>query len=392
MYMSQAIQYNLIETQDDLEHFYRTNKNVTQLAFDTEFVGEKRYYTLLCLVQVATVHGFYLIDSLKIKDLRPFLRLLEDPNILKITHAGENDYRLLYQNFETVPQNVFDTQVAAGFLGYGYPASFMRLVEGELEVRLDKGYAVTDWEIRPFKKKQLEYALNDVYYLDGLFTRLSAQLRKCGRLEWAMSEMKFWESPKYYERDPDHEALSSTLMRDLRLNKQVFLLRIYRWRREEAERKNYSKDMILPAKLISPILKNIDAGKQTLLDNRTIPNNVIELQWEHFYRLSKTKPTQDELDTLKKLPQTISTTSKQDISGELLHVLVKYKCAESGIASSLVFHKSDLIYALPGADIFTEGDSDWRKAFLGEALTALLNRRGELNVQMDGNQITLTMK
>ena len=95
MYMSQAIQYNLIETQDDLEHFYRTNKNVTQLAFDTEFVGEKRYYTLLCLVQVATEHGFYLIDPLKIKDLRPFLRLLEDPNILKITHAGENDYRLL---------------------------------------------------------------------------------------------------------------------------------------------------------------------------------------------------------------------------------------------------------------------------------------------------------
>jgi ribonuclease D len=390
--MSQSIQYHLIETQEDLEHFYQANKNVNQLAFDTEFVGEKRYYTLLCLVQVATEHGFYLIDSLKVKDLRPFLRLLEDPNILKITHAGENDYRLLYQNFETVPQNVFDTQVAAGFLGYGYPASFMRLVEGELDVRLDKGYAVTDWEMRPFKKKQLEYALNDVFYLGGLHARLSKQLHDTHRLNWALSEMKFWESPQYYERDPDHEALSSTLMRDLRLGKQVFLLRIYRWRREEAERKNYSKDMILPAKLISPILKNIEAGKQTLLDNRTIPNNVIEQHWDHFYRLCKTKATQEELDTLKKLPQIMNTTSKQDISGELLHVLVKYKCAESGIASSLVFHKSDLVYALPGADIFTEGDSDWRKAFLGEALTALLNRRGELNVQMEGNQIILTMK
>jgi ribonuclease D len=390
--MSQAIPYILIETQDDLEHFYLENKNVTQLAFDTEFVGEKRYYTLLCLVQVATEHGFYLIDSLKVKDLRPFLRLLEDPSILKITHAGENDYRLLYQNFETVPQNIFDTQVAAGFLGYGYPTSFMRLVEGELEVRLDKGYAVTDWEMRPFKKKQLEYALNDVYYLNDLYLRLSAQLQKAQRLNWALSEMKYWESPQYYERDPDHEALSSTLMRDLRVHKQVFLLRIYRWRRDEAERKNYSKDMILPAKLISPLLKNMDAGKQTLLDNRTIPNNVIEQHWEHLCRLSKGKPTQNELDTLKKLPQTVNTTAKQDISGELLHVLVKYKCAESGIASSLVFHKSDLIYAQPGEDIFTEGDNDWRKAFLGTALTALLNRRGELKVQMDGNQITLTMK
>jgi ribonuclease D len=61
--MSQSIQYHLIETQEDLEHFYQANKNVSQLAFDTEFVGEKRYYTLLCLVQVATEHGFYLIES-----------------------------------------------------------------------------------------------------------------------------------------------------------------------------------------------------------------------------------------------------------------------------------------------------------------------------------------
>ena len=107
------------------------------LAFDTEFIGEKRYYTLLCLIQVKCETGTYLLDSLKIPDLTPFLRLIEDERITKITHAGDNDYRLLNILYGTIPKNIFDTQIAAGFIGYRYPMSFGKLVEAETGEILD---------------------------------------------------------------------------------------------------------------------------------------------------------------------------------------------------------------------------------------------------------------
>ena len=101
--MLTTLDYTLIETADALKNFYDTNRHVEWLALDTEFIGERRYETLLCLIQVASPNGYFLIDPIKITDLTDFLRLIEDEKILKLTHAGENDYRLLNQNWGDNP-------------------------------------------------------------------------------------------------------------------------------------------------------------------------------------------------------------------------------------------------------------------------------------------------
>ncbi|KAA3621203.1 MAG: ribonuclease D, partial [Bacteroidetes bacterium] len=165
-----------IEDEGALYDFYEQNKNVAWLGFDTEFVGEKRFFTRLCLVQVSTPNGHYIIDPFKVDDLQPFSDMLENPDILKITHAGDNDYRLMNSLYGTVPQNIFDTQIAAGFVGYRYPLSYGKLVEGETGRRLKKGFAVTDWERRPLGKKQLDYALLDVLPLFNLWRSLHGKL------------------------------------------------------------------------------------------------------------------------------------------------------------------------------------------------------------------------
>jgi ribonuclease D len=392
--MLQALDYSLIDTIDKLEDFYQENHQTAWIALDTEFIGERRYETLLCLIQVATEHGFYLIDPLPIKDLTLFLKIVEDPAVLKITHAGENDYRLLNQNFGTIPKNVFDTQIAAGFVGLGYPTSYGKLVEKELGVVLDKGYAATDWEARPLKRKQLEYALSDVYHLYNLYKSLHRRLSKKHRLEWVKSENDRWETPEYYERDPHREALMNTLMQNLKQPKQIFLIRMYEWRRSEAQRLNYSKEMVFPAKFIAPILRGIDAGKQALLDSRIIPNHVIEQNWQNLQNLYKKEITEEELVILKRLPTLSKEDPRKEVSMELLHVLVKAKCMESGIAPQLVLNKSDLTYAQPGEEVFSKSDNgkDWRKEFLGNVVMKWLNERGELQVDFDGAQVVITMK
>lgn len=387
-----SLNYTLIETKEALQDFYDANKQAEWLALDTEFIGERRYETLLCLIQVATPNGFYLLDPLKMSDIQLFLDLVEDENILKLTHAGENDYRLLNLYWGTIPRNLFDTQIAAGFVGHGYPTSYSKLVEKELNIGLDKGYAATDWEARPLKKKQLEYALSDVLHLFKLYENLKKTLIKSGRFEWVESEMKKWESPAYYERDPHREALMNTLMQSIKQHKQIFLLRLYEWRRTEAQKQNHSKEMVLPAKYIAPILRGIDAGKQALLDSRIIPNRLIEQNWGTFQELYKEPIKSEELDILKRLPPTVKEDPKKDISMELLHVLVKFKCMDSGIAPSLVLNKSDLTYAQPGAELFSTESNDWRSEFLGEAMIKWLNNRGELAVIMDANKVFVTMK
>jgi ribonuclease D len=390
--MRQPFSYTLIETPDTLKEFFDDNVDVEWLAVDTEFIGEKRYEVLLCLIQVASPKGYYLIDPLAVSDLSLFLQLLEDERILKITHAGENDYRLINNLFGTVPKNIFDIQLAGGFVGHGYPASYGKLVEKELNVLLDKGYAATDWEARPLKKKQLEYALTDVVHLYELYQKMTDKLLSNNRLSWLKSESMRWETPQYYERDPHREALMNTMMQSLRTQKQVFLLRLYEWRRQEAQRLNHSKDMILPSKFIAPILRGIESGKHALLDSRIIPDRLVTQHWDTFQKLYQKKATEEELAILKRLPPLSKEDPKKEVSMDLLHGLVKYKCMESGIAPTLVLNKSDLTYAKAGEDIFSNDRNDWRRDFLGEAMLKWLNERRELDVAILDNEVVLKMK
>ena len=390
--MKQPYDYTLIDTPEALKSFYDDNLSVEWLAIDTEFIGEKRFEVLLCLIQVASPKGFYLIDPLAISDLSLFLQLVENEQILKITHAGENDYRLLNNLFGTVPKNIFDTQLAGGFIGHGYPASYAKLAEKELNIQLDKGYAATDWETRPLKRKQLDYALSDVWHLYELYQRMKDKLLKNNRLSWLTSESKRWESIQYYERDPHREALMNTMMQSLRTPKQIFLLRLYEWRRQEAQRLNYSKDMVLLSKYIAPILRGVESGKHALLDSRIIPDRIVTQHWDTFQKLYQKKATDEELEILKRLPPLSKEDPKKDVSMDLLHGLVKYKCMESGVAPSLVLNKSDLTYAKAGEDIFNSDGNDWRREFLGEAMLKWLNERRELHVEMRDNEVVLTMK
>jgi ribonuclease D len=384
-------EFTLIDSPALLQSFCTATQNAEWMGFDTEFIGEKRYEVLLCLIQVSTTEGYFLIDPLTVGDLKPFLQLLENEHILKITHAGENDYRLLNANFGTIPKNIFDIQVAAGFIGHGYPASYGKLVEKEVGAILDKGYAATDWEARPLKRRQLEYALSDVVYLESLYLKMKAKLLRNKRLDWAVSEMSRWETTAYYDRDPHREALGNTMIQSLRQPKQLFLIRLYEWRRNEAQRLNYSKDMILPSKFIAQIVRSIDSGKQALLDSRIIPDKLVHEHWDALQRLSQKKVTDEELEILARIPPLSKEDPRREISMELLHGLVKYKCLESGIAPSLVLNKSDLTYAKEGEEIFGDSENDWRREFLGEGIMRWLNERKELAVEMHSDKVVLKM-
>ena len=147
---------HFLERQIDFDRVMQSISANTYIGFDTEFVGEKTYVPVLCLIQIVADEDIYLIDTMRITDLRAFLNILEDPAVLKITHAGDNDYRLLHILYGTVPKNTFDTQISAGFVGYNYPAGFAKIVERELGVQVSKSHTVANWEARPLYHKALD--------------------------------------------------------------------------------------------------------------------------------------------------------------------------------------------------------------------------------------------
>ena len=382
----------MLDTPEALRRFVDENRDVEWMAFDTEFIGEKRYFTLLCLIQVATENGYYFIDPIAIENLDGFIDLLENPNICKITHAGENDYRLMYQEFECIPKNVFDTQVAAGFVGYPYPISFRGIVEGETGIHIAKGFAVTDWERRPLQPKQLKYALEDVLYLREIQQSLLQKLEASNRLDWAQTEFAVWETPDYYYRDPYADVFKGQLINRLKTQDQVFLLRLHDWRRGEAERRNHSKEMVLQSKLIAPIVRAVPQGLKSMRNNRRLSDRLVDRHGKTFLGLYEDPPSPRELEVLERVPpRRAEEDPRYELMTEMLYLMVSYKCMEEDMAISIVLPrgvlkdmKADRDQKLP-----PELQSGWRRHFLGDDLVNWMENRDRLKLQFTDGKMEL---
>lgn len=390
---TQLPDYQLIESDEELVQFYQAHQDVSWLAFDTEFVGEKRYFTALCLIQIASEKGIFLIDPFRAKDLSPFLQLMQDPRITKITHAGDNDYRLLYQQYGILPANVFDTQVAAGFVGYNYPTSFGKLVEGELGIALKKGFAVTDWEARPLKPKQLKYAIDDVLYLERLWQKLLSKLEKLGRRGWAEEEFRQFEAESAYYRGPHSEAVNSKLMQALRRKDRVFLLRLLEWRRQLAEKRNHSKDMVLASKYLSHIVRGISSGSEALRQNRRIPDKVAKKYGQVFEEMYQTPVTEEENQVLDTIPSDIYEDPKEAIVLEMLYLVIKYKCMEEDMAINMALPRH-VIKKIRAKDNEVQEllQNSWRKEWLGDYFVDWLATAQSLDLELLKEQIVLRPK
>lgn len=149
-------------------------------AYDSEFISELSYHPRLCLVQVASPSTLALIDPLAGFDLTPFWELLADPKVIKIVHAGESDIEPVVRHLGRPAANVFDTQIAAGFIGLPYPLSLKKLVLELTGANLGRDLGFSNWAQRPLSPVQLRYAADDVRYLPAAHREMLARLDALG--------------------------------------------------------------------------------------------------------------------------------------------------------------------------------------------------------------------
>ncbi|MCF8095601.1 MAG: HRDC domain-containing protein, partial [Desulfobacteraceae bacterium] len=159
------------------------------VAVDLEADSMHHFEEKVCLLQLGTQKTCHIVDPLALGDIYALRPLFEDPGTVKILHGADYDVRCLYRDFHITVENLFDTELAARFLGYG-ATSLEAVLARHFNVTLDKKFQKKDWSVRPLPEEMIAYAADDVRHLVKLYEEIKAALKEKGRIKWLYQHCK----------------------------------------------------------------------------------------------------------------------------------------------------------------------------------------------------------
>ncbi len=361
-----------------------------RLGIDTEFVGEGRYRTLLCLIQLAVPRAdgegktIVVLDPLAEGfDGSSLAALLADPAVEIVVHAGRQDVALARRMLRTEVTNLFDTQIAAGFAGLGAQSSYDSLLGDVLDVRLAKSASFTHWERRPLSDEQLSYAREDVEHLLELAAELERRLTGLGRLEWAREECEPVRRARD-ERKPGAIFARLPRVRSLSPSSRPIARALVEWREQTAAQADRPARSILTDVALIEIAKRKPGSTGELEQIRGTGANLrrrgeeIVLVVQRARQLPAEKaPTEAHLPALR---------AEDTALIALGEALVRTRAREAGLAYELLAARADLQAIIAAwrcgriaSDVRTL--RGWRRELAGAELLALLDGRVSLSVR-----------
>lgn len=382
-----ASHITVIRDTDALQEFCDAAREHDFVCVDTEFMRETTFFSILCLIQLATPDDEVIVDPLADGvDLAPFVDLLMDDQVVKVMHAARQDMEIFYEICDKqVPGPIFDTQVAAMAAGFGDSIGYGGLVKGRLGVNLDKGARFTDWSRRPLSDKQLSYALADVTHLRDLFPGLVDELEDKNRLSWVMEEMAPQMDEALYAFDPE-DAWQRLKVRNPKKAYLAALRAAAAWREEQAIARNVPRRRVLKDDAMYDLATQKPRTVDALGRLRGIPRG--------FERSSAAKSLlvrlNEALDNAEEYaPHVEKPTAMPANLGpriEMLKTLLRLRTEVEGIAPRLVAGARDIDQIAAFQD---EADvsalKGWRRELFGEDALALL--RGEIGLRLDGEDV-----
>ncbi len=377
----------LITESAELARFCERQKGADFVAVDTEFMRERTYWPILCLVQVAGPEEAVAIDALAPGiDLAPLLALMADPSVPKVFHAARQDLEIFFQLSGQVPHPVFDTQVAAMVCGFGDAASYETLVRKLAGTSLDKASRFTDWAHRPLTERQVLYALADVIHLRTVYERLQQMLAKNGRTDWFAEEMVDLVDPAIYRTEPS-EAWRRFRLRGRADRRFLGVLRaLAAWREEAAQQRDLPRGRIMRDEAVLEIAAHMPKTIEALARTRSLGKGVAE-----------GKLGRDILDAVAQgladpNPPPAPPAKAEAPPGigplvELLRVLLKQRCEDYAVAQKLVASADDLEAIAADDNAGVRALHGWRYDVFG--CDALALKHGRLALTADRDRIRL---
>ena len=362
-----------------------------RLAIDTEFISERRYQAQLCLAQVAVPDPdspggvrTEVLDPLeegRALDVEPLAAVLADPAVEVVMHAGRQDVAILSRTWNTQVTSVFDTQVAAGFLGYGNQEGYEALVRRVLGVKLKGGEGFTRWDKRPLTEKQLSYAADDARCLLALGEEIERRLGELGRLGWAREECRLVEDSRdersaeqAYERLPKLGRLDD--------RGRAVARRLCEWRDAAARGVDRPPSFVVPDQALIELARRRPPDRAALENIRGLPQATLHRRGaevlEQIARGQSEEPPPPP-------PQGPRRDSAEAPLVSLAQALVRQRSLDSGIATELIATQSELAALVAAVRRGSNGRdvralSGWRRELVGDELGELIEGRSAVSV------------
>ncbi len=374
-----------IAATNELAAFCERASEFPYITVDTEFIREKTYWPVLCLVQVGTPDEAVAIDALANGiDLAPLFGLLADENVLKVFHAARQDVEIFVNLTGRVPAPIFDTQIAAMVCGYGDSVGYERLVRDLARKSIDKTMRFTDWSRRPLGKKQLDYALGDVTHLRKIYDKLSRRLEESGRADWLSEEMDTLTDVDTYVISPD--VAWKRLKTRSRKPKYLAAVRaLAAWREMTAQANNVPRNRVMKDESLTEIAAHAPSSVDELMALRSVSRDRIGKD-----RAGELVAVLEDVGAMDPAdypvpPEELPNGADAGPSIELLKVLLKLKCDEHKVAQKLIASSSEIEAIAVDDNAKVRTLHGWRREVYGA--DAIRLKRGEIALTADGARI-----
>lgn len=357
---------SLVENDAAAEEFFGAVAAESAVALDTEFMRVRTYYAELCLLQVARINGrTACIDPLQVSRsiLRECLRRIDGEFVV---HSAGQDLEVLRSALDMTPNRLFDTQIAAAFLGMGEQVSYSSLVNRLLGVELAKGQTRTDWCNRPLTGAQIEYAFDDVAHLLELRDMLADRLDRTGKLKWVENACVELVD-KADAMGDDSVVARFKAGAGVRPERQPLLRELVLWREQKARSMNRPREWIVPGSDLVQIAINAPDSTKRLESCTSGSGQLKKYACELVQLVAQPREENsaaviwhrhDDLDPDKK-------TLLKNIQRR-----VREFCEEMSISPAAVASRSDLEALVSGRP--GRLDSGWRRELLEDLLEELL--------------------
>ncbi|MBS3800414.1 MAG: ribonuclease D [Thioalkalivibrio sp.] len=377
--------HGLIASPQALKDFLDAIGGTEWIALDTEFMREKTYYPRLGLVQLATLDRLACVDpqGLDIRELEP---LLLDPNVTKVLHSATQDLEVLYRELGRVPAPLFDTQIAAGLLGYGDQIGYANLVKAILDRDLDKSQTRTDWSQRPLSEQQIRYATDDVRFLATLFMRLLRDLETRQRMEWLRPEMEKLTDPSLYEPDPELAWQRVSGVNRLKPHQRGILKTIAAWRERQAQAQDRPRRWILGDDILLDIARRVPRERGELQRLRGFPGNMKGTLQEELLEAIRTGQAMPR-EEWPQLPEKAKLTEAEEVLVDVGMALLRECARRNDITPSFVGQRRDIIDLLQGNGSRGRLASGWRNKVAGQTIARWFAGHGGLTCSERSLQI-----
>lgn len=366
-----------IDNDRDLKALLDGLMTETRIALDTEFHREKTYFPRLALVQLAWSDGLAIVDPLSC-DARMLSQIFGTDHLI-VLHAAQQDLDVLSHAIGVIPHQIFDTQVAAGFLGYSTP-SLASLVNAELKIALPKGDRLTDWLRRPLTDGQKSYAASDVEHLFELHDLLTTKLDELDRTQWALDACEELRNRKVGPGDPADAWQKQKDVRALKPRTRGVLASLAEWRERRAMASDIPPRQVLPDLALQAIAQREPATIGELAQSRGVDERhtrgAVGTEILAAVRLGQEKPLE------------IPVSDSDDVERHLRPAITLISAWLSEVArvqkidNALLATRTDIL-AFIRQDQAARLLAGWRRDLVGGDLKSLLS--GELGLSFDGH-------